>query len=487
MNRLSWMLFLFVSACAPDVAEVPAWTAGAHVRYQLELRSTLTLPDGAEAEFGLDGVWAMHAASTEDGLRADVRLESPRVQTQDPVEQARLQAHFGRPFRLNFDTRGAVTSVAVAADTAVLVQTTLKSVAAQLQLVRGDGDAWSTSEADTSGVYDADYRWEAGSVVRRKTGYDRLRGDAGLEAPGRLRIEVLESRTVFAADLSRVHTVERLRFPGADLLPGVSARTELSMVRLAPGDAALPVAANDLVGGPLYGPPTEQALQYEIDRQKDPGDPFPQLLARAAAPDLERTQRDRLYLALVARLRWSEDAVREAVEHLGGPHDALLTGALGHAGSPTCQRALLQHDQLVAIGQVAHPTSATLDALRARLDLRQAQYSLGSLVFRMRDRDPVRARLAFGWLVERLGTARSQAAVLTALRAIGNAGHPDALPALSPYLASTEHAVRLEAVKALRRIPGASVDSRLAELVRSDRSQRVRQAAHAMLSKRRRA
>ena len=39
--------------------------------------------------------------------------------------------------------------------------------------------------------------------------------------------------------------------------------------------------------------------------------------------------------------------------------------------------------------------------------------------------------------------------------------------------------------KALRRIPGASVDSRLDAMARADRARRVRQAASALLVKRR--
>ncbi len=336
-----------------------------------------------------------------------------------------------------------------------------------------------------------------GMLVRRKVAYDQIRGEAGLEAPGRLRVEVVASRTAFAADLSKVEASETLRFPGDGLLPGASARSTLTLTRLESGQAALSVNLAGVVGGPVFGPPTEEALQFEMDRAKDPGGTLSELVGRASTPDLERVTRDRLYLALVARLRWSEAAVAEAKARIeaNGEDAALLSAAMGHAGSPACQRVLVGLVRQGAGYRVANlanaprPTPETVAALTGWLDdprlARQAMYTLGAVVHRLRDRAPEQAQEALAPLLGHLGRADSPRTVVTVLRALGNAGHPGALPALSPYLAANDASIRLEAVKALRRIPGASVDSRLDAMARADRARRVRQAASALLVKRR--
>ncbi len=489
---MRYLLWMCVLGCGAEPVETPRWGPMEHARYRVEFGSTLTLPEGAEASFALDGVWAMSATPTAGGITIDARIESPRVVATDPTDEARLRAHFARPFRLRLDATGVVTELAVAPDTAVLVQTTLKSLAAHLQIAPGQ------READTTGVYRSAYAWEDERFVRRKLAYERVRGDTGLEAPGRLGVELLESRTTYAPDLSRVEAVEALRFGGAGFLPGAEARSTLTFSRLADGAGPLQLELGDTVGGPLYGPPTELALQYELDRAKDPGDPFDDLLRRATAPDLERVARDRLYMAVVARLRWSEPAVAEAVAHIvaAGRGTKLLTAALGHAGSPPCQQALVNlTDQghaaaLLALSSGDRPTVLTVAALRGWLDDpdlgRQALYALGSVVHRLRPRAPQQARAAFAHLTDRLSAATSRRAVVTSLRAIGNAGHPDALPTLSPYLSATDPAVRMEALEALRRVPGAAVDSRLEAMARSDRKREVRDAASALLARRQR-
>jgi HEAT repeat protein len=70
------------------------------------------------------------------------------------------------------------------------------------------------------------------------------------------------------------------------------------------------------------------------------------------------------------------------------------------------------------------------------------------------------------------------------LRALGNAGHPDARKEIEPFIAHAEVRLRAAAARALRRIPGAEIDESLASMALQDTNKLVRRTAVDAMRKR---
>jgi HEAT repeat protein len=127
----------------------------------------------------------------------------------------------------------------------------------------------------------------------------------------------------------------------------------------------------------------------------------------------------------------------------------------------------------------------TLRALQSDRGLAvQARYGLGSHAFKLRDKDPELSRLIVAELIDELDRTPSESRRETLLTALGNAGLPDAIPALRKALADPSAPVRAAAAQGLRRIPGEEADQLLAVAI-SDPSVSVRLHAVDAISERR--
>jgi len=89
---------------------------------------------------------------------------------------------------------------------------------------------------------------------------------------------------------------------------------------------------------------------------------------------------------------------------------------------------------------------------------------------------PARAKVINERLVANLRAATDQSAVIDALEAIGNSGHPSTLPALRPHLLAADESVRAAAVAALRWNPSQAAEKGLLKALDKDKSVRIRGA-----------
>ncbi len=482
MKPLNLFLCLFCLSCAAP-AEPPAAPGEMSGAYALSMRSTLEIEGAAPVQVELRGVWHL----VQRGDHIDARIEAPEVSVPDPEEAARLREAFAAPVRLHLaEDALTVRAVTLPEDMEVFAQSTLKALAGYLQ--RGDGATSppateAEQETDTTGRHTVRYRSSAQGLIRDKLHYESS------------KVQVERGRTLFGADGLRVS--ESLRFTGEGLLPASRSQTQLVLRRIGPPAEVPGTLGSGLTRytSALDAGASPWAVQRQVDVQKDTGEPLATLLERAAGE--EKRVRDRAWLAMVARLRWSEAAVLEAMELVKvEAHARLLGMALGHASSEASQAALVAmveaHPErgvqwLSALGHSVRPTPATLEALERRLNDprmgRQAAYTLGSLAWRVRERRPEQARAVVELLEGRLKAARSQGAQVTALRALGNAGHPRTPALVQAQLGAQDPKLRVEATRALRRV-GTEEARRRLEAMTSDRARRVRKAAKRLLQRR---
>jgi HEAT repeat protein len=91
--------------------------------------------------------------------------------------------------------------------------------------------------------------------------------------------------------------------------------------------------------------------------------------------------------------------------------------------------------------------------------------------------DPEAAKRELAVLIEQLRDAPTDADKAVVLVAIGNTGHPDALPAIAPCTLSDSEQLRAAAVTAARLIPGGGAEAIIAASAVDDAISRVRMAA----------
>jgi HEAT repeat protein len=113
----------------------------------------------------------------------------------------------------------------------------------------------------------------------------------------------------------------------------------------------------------------------------------------------------------------------------------------------------------------------------------QATFGLGTELHRLRQRDAELAKTILSALIGELAASNSGRRTAQLLIALGNAGHPDSLAVIVPYLHAPEEPTRAAAAQALRRIPGPKVDALLAAAC-ADSSAAVRRSAVDAVSER---
>jgi len=70
------------------------------------------------------------------------------------------------------------------------------------------------------------------------------------------------------------------------------------------------------------------------------------------------------------------------------------------------------------------------------------------------------------------------------LTALGNSGLPEIVPYVQPYLQSNSESLRMDALNALRRVPGAEIDEVMSRRIETDPSSLVRTAGLIAVSER---
>jgi hypothetical protein len=488
-------------------AAIAGWTRGEQRQYDLTMTAEIRSDDQVVLDLALGGQWTVTAlrAGAAPLFQAElgtVDLKMPGLGPRDAAQLAELARALSHPLVFTTDARGALQGASATDGDPPLVQQILTAIVANAQLV-GAKEAlrWTADEADTTGRYRADYQRAGDLVHKRKLFY--LEGLGGAAGPRDARTEVVSSAIEVELDgsseLRRLDFEERTRVAGAGPLPRLSSHTtqhlRLRGTGLAGDGAALLARAARAAPQPPYQRAPGPGRKLQLDEVKAAGLDVPTILralGRLPAEDRQHTgERARLFTALASLLRLDDGAVTQVAARVraGDAASGTLVDALGAAGTPAAQRALvalflqapadaaLRRDMLISLSLVPAPTRESVDFLGTLLDDpaqgRQARYGLGSFAHQA---DPEITARCLALLYRELERPEPER-VASALIALGNAGAGEALPVIEPYLDAPAPGLRAAAVRALRLVPGDHVDERLAAVLSGDREPQVRQSA----------
>jgi hypothetical protein len=436
---------------------------------------------------GAQGGGHVVQATLTDGSLSDVNFSDPDQRVpQDFV------AGFAKPCFITFGPAGAVTELRIAPGLPSFVQTTWKVIAGVVQTsapARLGQSSWKAREFDAAGEYSVQYEVLAAHLIKHKLSY---LGPAG---PLSASQQVTASDGDFAFRDGAVETLsvhERERATPASPWPAMTSEISFKLVR-AP---SVPAASNgwraDFEAGTptkLQDRPTLDSRRADSDRARARNANVDALLKGAQSSD----EKEKLtaYQTLVSLLRVDETVVPRVTQAAreGGALGNWMGAALGDAGCEACQGGLADlisdpkldaagHlSALQALGRVESPNPRTRVAIEGLLDDTalgfQAKLSLGSVIFRLKDRDAKVATEALQVLEARVRKGDA----LESLKAIGNAGTAESLPLLTEQLADSSASVRAAAVGALRRIVDPRVETLLVQALTRDESPQVKAAA----------
>lgn len=498
----------------------PARPTTAHIgqerHYACELTTRATLPSGDRViDLRMTGRLAltMLEATPDVVVRAQytgasLALGGSAAGTTEASERA-VQQSLMQPFYLVYRADGTLVRVKTNTETNAFVAGLFRALGNSVRIAAPSTHSatWDTTEHDGTDAYAMQYRVLAGSALApRRIGAHKLHY---VDAHN----EVLASETTLDFDaarmLNQLRSHETLRAVGGPL-PDLEVTTAMTLVLIDAAQRRDDVAMWLEEHRALPDSVPEQTSQETLDRAAISGWQYADMLAvlrahalakQTGSPSNSAKQRAaRAYAALTAFLRLHpEHLVTVRAQILAeSPLANTLVAALRDAGSAEAQSVL--RDLLVesavadkrpriarALSLVAEPTEATIAALREMQDDPllgvQASYGLGSALHRLRDRDPDLAATVLRHLLEQLAVAQTTSRVIELLNALGNAGHPDTLQVLAPYMGHGDEQIRAAATRALRRIPDAAADALLSTATR-DQTTSVRAAAVEAITRR---
>lgn len=377
---------------------------------------------------------------------------------------------------------GALTGIAVTPDADELTRRTLAALATTFWARRDLGER--RTEEDLTGRYTARYTREAAVLTKTIERYVALRGPRGLSAAG--------------ADTLRPSGAARFTFDAAGLVRADVDTTLTSIVnqkdaltvritgRLVREDADLdPLAAADLRANRFADLVDYQGLDAAIDAELVGAKDLRDLLAeldRPAALDRStkpgRAARSLLLRRLSALMRLDPAAAGRVAAAIraraaAGEPTGLLVGAMSSADTAIATDALADlvgqvegetaREVLNGLNLAGAATEHSLEVLGDALDSddeRAAALALGSQAKTLADAAPEAAKTAIEQLLEGLAMAQTPAEKAVYVRALGNTGDRQALPALSAIAQGDPNLAGL-ALFALRFMPGDDVDALL--------------------------
>ncbi len=312
--------------------------------YALAHEAAIDATDGGRFyQLAASGDWTLHVLSLEHGetlLAVSLRnaqLKSTNGRPGQDEEYRRVERALSEPTFVSLNARGAVVALRVDPSMPRAATDLLRSVIALSQNVATDGvgDAdghWTTTEADATGKYLAQYQKLADhtGVSKRKLSYTEVQ--AGVD-PGasQLQVEVLASEGTLALDdrglVEKSHVRDVVR-SHMQLVPEMTATTMLALTRksLAQDMAAVSALrdrAAKLQAVALYDTPPSNDEQLAIDRAKVAGRSLGDFLhALAEVPKSEkesedqRNRRRRLFIEFAALLRLDDKAVDQVMARI---------------------------------------------------------------------------------------------------------------------------------------------------------------------------
>ena len=482
---------------ASAVASIASLHAdGLYGTYGFSMTATFALENGnAEGGFVLEGEAVLADDALE--LRVDACKPSSDKLTATPALEELCSQISGRhPVRRG--GLGSIEQIGLTPGLGLQAEAVVKEVASVLQLTRPEsaGAQWTAVEHDHGGIYTAEYRDAGtGTLIRSRDGYDQIPGESGLRAVAAGEMDGSAS-TRFDLSSGRIDRItHQERFSrdsaGQSELPNSSYSLQMTLIRR--GDAPASRSAAD---GQAYAwvspwsPSSDAAVRRAIDDgrigKRDP-DEFIVALSRRLSerPPREaeqaRSEYDQAYLALISLLRVHPETHQQVVDACADTASWCEPGlgALGASGTLEAQAALraifaqmdakkgrsdseaaakLRRESIRALGTrlLGPPTTETIDLLASMIHDptvgSQAAYGLGA---HCRSASAAgqpaladRAMTSVRGLLQSSDTRHQ----LLALRAMSNAGVPEILEHIEPFLGDEREEFRSAATKALLRL-----------------------------------
>lgn len=475
------------SAASPSIGAAPRDPSRSglvpRIHYQLAYEQAAAITGRAPMQVTVRGEWITtpHRSGRTEVRFVPATLDGPRGSvpaTADLIAPVQLVRDGGVLVAMGFTAAMPEPGRAM-----------MTALATTFQRSERAGSAWTVTEDDLMGRYDAGYRRDGDVVHRSRDGYRAMRGPHGLsvDAAGRTTARERSRFEVDAAGLVRADLAIELRVALGDAGPAADLTLRASLERTA--IEWVPASASRLLpAGPITDHADHRRAIEDADRALVAGASAAELvaeLARLAALDraLPGVGHDRaIVLARLAAAIRLDPAAAAVVADAIRAHAAdatgveLLAGALASAGVPEATDVLAglvgaelpapsRAALIGALSFAAPVTAASLAALVGALDDaggEQAALALGSHRRRAADALAEPARAAASELLGRYAGARGTERVIYA-KALGNAGDPAALPSLREAMRGGDRALRDAAVFSLRFVPGAAADALLEE------------------------
>jgi hypothetical protein len=520
-----------VPSAVPASVALPAdstsWRTGSVYRYHVKLTTKLELASDQPAfDFDLTGdLRVIPGPATPEALPLYLTLDNAKVLSRVAGTQPALDkvaAEVAKTGAVVTFKSGRVVDLRVVPGLSAIAANVYRELGATLQFSREDAHTtFTVNEYDTTGEYVAEYRQGSapGHWQKKKLRYSSILGVKAADAQTPARpMPQLEASSI-AVELLPSGRPASIQSTNDVLLDGAQApvRSSTSTLLKADGEQALPESGLDwgalltktrrVAAEEPYG---AMASVEAMDDARIHGQTFEQLFGRIAERELKTgldaaaaggTDQAALgddstdFIALAALFRRKPATVALALAKIrGGARGSnTLIDALGSSSSSEAQHALIgltsaNGDAKVtararrALMRVQRPTDEAIAALRGVLEKKpfdqSALYGIGSYSRRLRDQGEQSKAKALGdLLLEKLRAAPSEAALLTTLGALTNAGYAEALGPLRAYLTSEREPVRAAAVRAFQSIKDPAVEGLLVSSLTTDKASDVRISA----------
>ena len=459
----------------------PRYVTGAQRTYRVHARYALDLGSTA-VELDIDGAWQLTVARVDtDGILLRGELLGTVTGTR---ADAAIATELGRPHYLSYEPSGKLLAVRARRDSDPVTFGILHALAADSQLVAGDG-RWQAEESDPTGDYIASYARDGNRIEKDKLRYVRI-------ANG--RIESLDAHvTASIDDATWPETLDATQVIAITSTGGVHVTARSSLALRLENTADITVGAIELEGYETSTTAIHEHGRLDADRALVAGASLDDILGELTGADDH--VRARVFAQLGAYVRLHPEAAetlaRRVLATSDDPRAAMMIDALGGAAAPQAQRALatlLTSGSLpaaararaaVATTMLDAPTPEITDALEDGMASSDAELkstsslALGAAAYHL-GRD---GQTVVDDLLERLAHATSVDDRMLLLQALGNTADPRVLPALQAALGDGDPRIREVACTSLRLIADSAVDTLLGETLDRDPDASVRRAA----------
>lgn len=507
----------------------PEWTVGQKYSYAVKLTSHAGTKGAAEVT-KIDLTVDLDVSpfeSNSESSRARFSLKNLKLVSIVPKAPDDFPSELAKDYAVTIES-GRIRELDVVNGTSPLALGIERAIASAFEVAVKPGSTWTATEVDATGTYTAEYRQadEPGRYSKHKVRYEPLPTTGpsallgGLKLVPKVRSSTGEVR-VGDGTLQLVRLHDELSVPasaGVSLDSSTELEVSLTKRDSAPADpgwvatraALVPAGENRarLGGGVdksfdqlridgLTFDGVVQALEAEpTDDAASQGTPRKATDADATETDGAKRQalqsRSRYFTALSALLRQDPKNVPKAVERIrrNSPATIVLLDALAASGDASAQAGLvtmvrdakmtpmLRQSAAFSLIRTQAATEATVRALIELMDDPAvgafAVYGLGTAARRLRESNQAPlALVATQALLNRLGHVKG-GRLIDVLRGISNSGYSGALPAVRPYLADKDPALRGAAVEAVRLMDDPTVDGVIAHALQDqDESMRL--------------